>query len=135
MGVEWHTSLASGDDEIDGQHQEIFRRLQGLVDALEEGRRDEIPRMFEFLGDYVVQHFGAEERAMASCAFPGTNVHRAAHARFVRELADLRRLYEGTGPSFAIAVKAATWVRGWLEAHIYGADRVFARYLREAAPQ
>lgn len=134
MAVVWHPSLASGHDEIDGQHQEIFRRLGDLVDALEQGRRDEIPRMFQFLGDYVVLHFGEEERAMASCAYPGANVHRAAHARFVREYGELRALYETTGPSFAIAVKTATWVRGWLEGHIYGADQVFARFLREAGP-
>ena len=42
--------------------------------------------------------------------YPGANVHAAAHARFVREYADCG-LYEQTGPSFAIAVKTATWVQ------------------------
>ncbi len=131
MVVGWHPSLASGNAEIDGQHQEIFRRLGDLVAALERGRRDEIPRLFEFLGEYVASHFGAEERAMASSRFPGADVHAAAHARFVREYAELRRLYDAVGPSFAIAVKTATWVQDWLKAHIYGADRALARHLRE----
>lgn len=132
VALEWHPSLASGDGAVDGQHQEIFRRLGDLVAALEQGRRDEIPRMFDFLGDYVVAHFGAEERLMADSAFPGANVHRAAHARFVRDFRELRALYETTGPSFAIAVKTAIWVRGWLDRHIHGADRVFARFVRES---
>lgn len=130
--VQWHPSLASGHEEIDGQHQEIFRRLAGLVAALERGSRDEIPRLFDFLGDYVVSHFGAEERAMAATRYPGAGVHAAAHARFVREYRELRTLYDATGPSFAIAVKTATWVQDWLKAHIYGADRTLARHLREA---
>jgi hemerythrin len=133
MVVEWHPSLASGNAEIDAQHQEIFRRLSDLVEALERGRRDEIARLFSFLGEYVVDHFGAEERAMRASEYPGANVHRAAHERFVREYGDLRRLYEATGPSFAIAVKAATWVQGWLKSHIFGADRALARHLREGA--
>lgn len=130
--VQWHPSLASGNAEIDGQHQEIFRRLADLVGALERGRRDEIPRLFDFLGDYVISHFGAEERAMATVRYPGAGVHAAAHARFVKEFGELRALYDATGPSFAIAVKTATWVQDWLKAHIYGADRVLARFLRDA---
>lgn len=130
--VQWHPSLASGNSEIDGQHQEIFRRLAELVAALERGRRDEIPRLFDFLGEYVVSHFGAEEQAMASSGYPGAGVHAAAHARFVKEYGELRTLYDATGPSFAIAVKTATWVQDWLKAHIYGADRALARHLRAA---
>ncbi len=133
MAVQWHPSLASGNSEIDAQHQEIFRRLAALVSALERGSRDEIPRLFQFLGDYVVTHFGAEERAMASARYPGAGVHGAAHARFVKEYGELRALYEATGPSFAIAVKTATWVQDWLKSHIFGADRALARYLREVA--
>lgn len=127
----WHPSLATGDPEIDAQHQEILRRLGALVDALEEGRREEIPGMFQFLGDYVVQHFGAEERAMSGSAYPGANVHAAAHRRFVREYEDLRRLYAAAGPTQAVAVKTATWVLDWLRSHIYAADRALALHLRD----
>lgn len=131
MPVTWDPSLASGNAEIDGQHQEILRRLGELVAALERGSREEIGRMFEFLGTYVVEHFAAEEAAMRESAFPGANVHKAAHERFIREYEELRQLYEATGPSFAIAVKAATWVKDWLGTHIAGADRALARHLRE----
>jgi hemerythrin len=69
---------------------------------------------------------------MASSRYPGATVHAAAHARFVREYGELRNLYDATGPSFAIAVKTATWVRDWLKAHIHVADRALAHHLREA---
>ncbi len=133
MPIGWHPSLASGNADIDGQHQEIFRRLADLVEALERGSRDEISKMFDFLGDYVIEHFRAEERAMAASRYPGLNVHRAAHERFVREYGDLRRLFDTAGPTLAVAVKTATWVEDWLRSHIWGADRVLARHLREAA--
>ena len=130
MVVQWQDALTTGDAEIDARHEEMFRRLSALVGALEQGRRDEIPRTFEFLGEYLVDHFGAEERAMEERAYPGRNVHRAAHARFVREYGELRGLYEATGPSLAITVKTATWIQGWLRGHLFGADRAFAEYVR-----
>jgi hemerythrin len=132
MRVEWHPSLASGNAEIDGQHQELLRRLADLVEALECGRRNEIGGMFAFLGDYVVDHFAAEERAMERTAYPGRTVHVAAHARFVRQYAELREMYEQVGPCVGIAVKTATWIQDWLRSHIHGADRALARHLREA---
>ncbi|HEY6006027.1 MAG TPA: hemerythrin family protein [Anaeromyxobacter sp.] len=131
MPVAWHPSLASGNATIDAQHQELLRRLADLVEALESGRRHEIAGLFAFLGDYVVDHFDAEERAMERSAYPGRNVHVAAHARFVRQYAELREMYEQVGPCAAIAVKTATWIQDWLESHIYGADRALARHLRD----
>lgn len=135
MPVVWHPSLTSGNADIDGQHQEIIRRLADLVEALESGRRDEIGKMFEFLGDYVVEHFAAEELAMERTGYPGRNVHAAAHMRFVHQYAEIRRLYDAAGPSFAIAVRTATWIQDWLKAHVYGADRALARHLREGGDE
>lgn len=131
MPAGWHPSLTTGDPEIDEQHREILRRLADLVEALERGNRADIGKFFDFLGDYVVEHFGAEERAMRDSRYPGANVHVAAHQRFVREYGDLRKLYEAAGPSLAITVKTATWVEGWLRSHIFGADRALALHLRE----
>ncbi len=132
MSVRWDASLASGDAEIDGQHREILRRLEDLVTSLQAGRRQEIGKLFLFLGDYVAEHFAAEERAMERTGFPGRTVHAAAHARFVREYAELRLMYEEVGPARGIAVRASTWIRDWLDAHVHGLDRALARHLREA---
>lgn len=135
MPMAWHPSLTSGNADIDRQHQEIIRRLADLVESLEAGRREEIGKMFDFLGDYVVEHFSAEERAMERTRYPGRNVHAAAHVRFVKQYAELRGLYEAAGPSFAVAVRTATWIEDWLKAHIFGADRALARHLREVGAE
>jgi hemerythrin-like metal-binding protein len=135
MRVAWHPSLASGDDGIDVRHQELLRRLATLVEALEAGRRQEIAGLFAVLGDRVVDHFAAQERAMERSAYPGRNVHAAAHARFVRQYAELRAMYEQVGPCAGIAVKTATWIQDWLRSHVSGADRALARHLREAGEE
>jgi hemerythrin len=65
MGIPWTDSLAVGIPEIDQQHQELFLRLERLLRGIVGGEREEVGRLLEFLGDYVVRHFGAEERWMA----------------------------------------------------------------------
>jgi hemerythrin len=131
MRVEWDGSLALGHGEIDGQHREIFRRFGALVLAMEQGTQGEVGVLFEHLGEYVAQHFAAEERAMAASAYPGATVHAAAHARFAREYRELRALYEAAGARAAILVKTRTWIEGWLRGHIGRVDRALAAHLRE----
>jgi hemerythrin-like metal-binding protein len=133
MSVQWDPALALGHKEIDGQHRELFRRLAALVSAMESGGDQEIPLLFDFLGEYVTLHFAAEEKAMAATAYPGANVHAAAHARFVREYAELRALYEANGATAGVSVKTRTWIEDWLRAHIRCVDQAFARHLRSFA--
>lgn len=134
MSVQWDPALAVGHKDIDGQHRELFRRLGALVAAMEAGGEVEIPLLFDFLEDYVTQHFAAEEKAMAATAYPGANVHAAAHARFMREFGELRALYDANGATSGVSVKTRTWIEDWLRAHIQRVDHAFARHLRERAP-
>lgn len=131
--VQWEPALALGHAEIDAQHEELFRRFGALVQAMESGDRGEIGVAFDVLGEHVVKHFAAEERVMKETAYPGANVHAAAHARFVREYGELRSLFDANGATWGIVVKTRTWIEGWLRSHIAGVDQALARHLRAYA--
>jgi hemerythrin len=133
VAIEWSLDLALGHAEIDGQHQELFRRAEALSVALDAGDRSEVARLFEFLRSYVVEHFAAEEQVMRANAFPGYGVHHAAHQRFVRDFEDLRQLLHSAGPTAAVALRTRTWIVDWLVDHISHTDRAFARHLARAA--
>ena len=124
----WTPALAVGHDAIDLQHQELFRGVSRLVDAMAAGDRTSVSRLFDFLGDRFADHFAAEEELMRESGFPGYNVHRAAHERFVRDLQALRRLHEESGASAAVTIKARTWILEWLRSHI-GSNQLLARHL------
>ena len=128
--MEWTPALAVGHELIDAQHQELFRRFNALVSALTQADRAAVGQLFDFLGEYVVVHFSEEEKLMAATNYPAHAIHRAAHERFIRDYADLKRLYEAAGPSAAVTVKTQTWVFDWLKAHISGTDIRFAEWLR-----
>ncbi|HVO21040.1 MAG TPA: hemerythrin family protein [Anaeromyxobacter sp.] len=124
----WTPALAVGHDGIDLQHEELFRGAGRLVDAMVAGDRTAVSRLFDFLGDRFADHFAAEEQLMRESGFPGYNVHRAAHERFVRDLKALRRLHEESGANSAVAIKARTWILEWLRGHI-GSNQRLARHL------
>ncbi len=133
-GTGWTPALAVGHEEIDSQHQELFRRVASLVEAMTSGgTRAEIAGLFDFLGRYAVEHFAAEERLMVETAFPGYNVHRAAHERFIRDYESLRKLHDESGAAVAVAIKTRTWLAQWLTHHIGSTDQLLGRYLLKAS--
>lgn len=125
----WTPALALGHEEIDSQHQELFRRVGRLLEAMEAGDGERVVRFFDFLGTYVVDHFAAEERLMTESQFPGYNVHRAAHERYLRDYQSLRKLHQDSGASAAVAIKARTWLSEWLTHHIGSTDQLLGKFL------
>jgi hemerythrin len=128
MTTGWTPALAVGHDGIDLEHQELFRGAGRLVDAMSTGDRTAVSRLFDLLGDRFADHFAAEEELMRESGFPGYNVHRAAHERFVRDYQALRKLHEETGANAAVTIKARTWIVEWLRSHI-GSNQQLARHL------
>ncbi len=129
----WTPALVLGHEQLDGQHQELFRRAAELLEAMTAGDRATSGRLFEFLGGCVVEVFAAEERLMQESGFPGYNVHKAAHERFVRDYQALRKLHDESGASAAVAVKARTWLLEWLHRHIGSTDQQMARHVLSKA--
>ncbi len=133
MAIKWTQALAVGHPTIDGQHQELFRRLDKLLEAMMKGDRDEIGRLFDFLASYVVEHFGTEEKLMRDAGYAGYEMHKLAHERFVKDYLAFRKSYEDAGGGAALTIKLQNWVGDWLKAHIAGTDQVLAKALVKRA--
>jgi hemerythrin len=130
MALEWTSGLAVGVEEIDDQHQELFRRAQRLVLALRAGDRGEVEPLIRYLSDYVVSHFECEERCMARTEYPGLEAHRDAHRRFRDDFGELLREYQRKGPTPLMALTVSNWLAEWLQQHIGGSDVALARWLQ-----
>jgi hemerythrin len=128
--ISWDKSLETGEPEIDEQHQELFRRIDRLMAATQDRRaRAEVGRLLTFLGDYVVDHFRAEEQLMAEAGYPEIDHHRGEHQRFVEEYARLYQDYRAEGPGPVFVIKFGNRVTAWLTEHICRTDRRLADYL------
>lgn len=132
MAILWTPKLAVGVASIDMQHQELFQRLNQLLAAMEAKQSEgELGRMVTFLGDYVVTHFGAEERLMQQHAYPDFQAHKRAHEAFVHDFGRLRADLERMGPSPTMAVALNQRVCAWLMDHIGRTDRALGSFLSQ----
>lgn len=133
MVIEWTPSLSVGVEEIDRQHQELFRRAERLMVALRVGDRSEIAPLLEFLSEYAEAHFEAEEREMDRHAYPGAGEHRVEHDDFRKTLVKLSRDLEARGTSPLLVLSLHNWLSDWLRRHVGGADQALGRFLRAHA--
>jgi hemerythrin len=137
MAIAWTASMAVGVEEIDLQHKELFLRLNALLMAMREGHgKDEIGRTLEFLEDYVVEHFGAEDKLMVKFGYPiqAAQAHRKEHAEFVRTFGELKREAQApTGVGATFVLKLQRTVCDWLLSHIGKTDMALAQFLKTQA--
>ncbi len=129
---EWDSSLATGNEAIDSQHQGLFRLSAGLAAAAESddaGSQAVTDAVWE-LTDYVVQHFADEEAMMEASGYPVLGLHRSLHEQLT---ADVMALAQKVFASDEVdGAKLAAFLAGWLRGHIRGEDMAFVRTLNEA---
>jgi hemerythrin len=135
MVIEWTPSLAVGVEQIDDQHQELFRRAERLIHALRTGDRGEVEPLIHYLSDYVVSHFECEERWMSQVEYPGLEEHRDAHRRFKDDFREMTREYQRKGPTPLVALTVHNWLSEWLQQHVGGADVALGRWLNARGVQ
>ena len=132
MSLQWSENLASGSSDIDTQHKELIVRVNSLLLAVDKGTtaREEISKIVQYLTDYVVFHFGNEEKYMAKYNYSSATAHKAQHEQFVRTFMKLkdRLMMEGINAPLAQEIKDLSV--DWLVNHIKYSDRALGMYLK-----
>lgn len=127
--IEWTPTLAVGHDEIDAQHQELFRRANAFVEGLHDRTRQDVGILLSYLRLYVITHFGAEEDFMREASYPGYAQHKAEHDGFVKDLLALSTEHEKKKGPGLDAARVGAWIQRWLVAHVSARDTELAKYL------
>jgi hemerythrin len=132
--MKWTTDMAVGIETIDRQHQELFKRIGDLLQAIKEHRcRSEIDGTIRFLDDYAVFHFREEEQRMQEAGYAGLAEHRQQHASYLRNIAELKEqaaLPRIQGASYELSVTANQIVVDWIVDHIMKVDRKFGEFMK-----
>lgn len=132
MAIEWSDNYSIGVEAIDSQHKELFFHFDNLLKACNEGRGNkEVFRLFKFLDDYVIRHFGDEEKLQLECGYPDYQNHKLEHEKFKHQLKDLENSFtlESNGVYLVIATNKV--MVEWLIDHISKRDKDIARFLQE----
>ncbi len=131
MPIAWTVDLATGVDEIDDQHKELFRRIDNLLEACKQGKgKKEVEGVIAFLEDYVIQHFSEEERHMNERAYPEYGRHKVQHIEFMDNLRKLKDQFETEGPGVHVVLTTNRMVIDWLTNHIRKEDKALGSFLR-----
>jgi hemerythrin len=136
MAMQWDPRFAVGVPIIDQQHQELIEALNRLLAAMAASKgKEEVRGLLEFLGDYVVTHFAAEEQLMARHSYPDAAAHRAEHEAFVAEFKALHAEFMRAGATTGLVIKLNGRVCQWLREHIAGRDKNLATFVNRAPQQ
>lgn len=133
--MEWTEDLSVGNETIDGQHKELFKKINDLVLAINHSVcKYKISDVIKFLDDYIVFHFGEEEKMMLARSYPGYRAHKSEHERFKRDFErlklDLSKLEGGKKPgSYDLSVRTNQAVVDWILEHIARIDKKFGEFL------
>ena len=131
MKAEFTSNLVTGNKTIDEQHKELISKINDLLDAVETSQGQATAmRMLNFLNDYVVYHFEAEENLQKEVGYPGLADHQKQHESLKQTVAALTEMLteeEGASPAFVEQLNKK--VVEWLYKHIEGYDRSVAEYI------
>jgi hemerythrin len=121
-----------GNEAIDRQHQEIFRKHGEFLSACKNGKgRDALLEMLGFLGTYVDQHFVLEEKLMREKHYPDIDEHAGEHHEFRRIVASLRAQLAEQGPTLSLLAETNRKLLDWLVDHIRKSDKALAGFLNQ----
>jgi hemerythrin len=131
--ITWDDTFRTGNHLVDTQHQELFRMVNELHEAIVTGRgKDVLNPTLEKLVNYTVQHFGAEEALMRKVGYPAFQVHRSRHLHLAEKVKDLVGKY-GRG-ELVVSITLSRFLADWLQHHILDNDLALIQYVQAQKP-
>ena len=128
----WNKDLETGNTVVDGQHKEIFRLVQQVLDAdAFDNRQERIETAMAFLSNYAINHFAGEEALMVESSYPGYDKHKEIHDNFVMQVVEFVEKFKKEGDTISISDAINNFVVAWLKEHIMGNDKAMAIHYKQ----
>jgi hemerythrin len=132
MASLWNDSYLIGVEKVDNQHKELFKRVETLFNACNQGKgRDEVAGILQFLQDYVVEHFKSEEELQLKYDYPEYVSHKAMHEAFVKDFLELKKGFEANGTNGLFVIQVNKKVINWLTQHVAKVDKALGLFLKD----
>ena len=130
MALYWDDTLLLGHTEIDEQHRAIFAQFDRLSQACQQGQGEEVlNELFEYLDDYVNQHFSREEAFMAEHDYPKLAEQQEQHARFRQMVQEMRTVDSEDKSAHHLSVMVRRELILWFIQHIKHLDQEMVDYI------
>jgi hemerythrin len=126
--IAWTPALAVGIEEIDAQHQELFRSAEAFASGIGERSPAQVGALLTYLRRYAAAHFSEEEGWMREFCYPEQDAHAAQHERFLCDLDELAREHARGDPGLT-PMRVAAWLGHWLTDHVAASDTKLAGFV------
>lgn len=126
--IEWNDSLSVNVAEVDRQHKVLIGLLNQLHEGATQGKGNEtLRKILNELTEYTKSHFAYEERVLKEHSYPEYDGHKESHDRLANQVLKFNEQFQsGSG---ALSADLFMFLRAWLNGHIRGSDRAYARFL------
>jgi hemerythrin-like metal-binding protein len=123
MQSAWNPSLAVGVSTVDNEHQEIFRQVALMHQAMADGKgQAELKKIIDFVDDYIVTHFSHEEKLMNEYRCPVAEANKQAHNTFITNFKILKTKFDAKGANSSLVLDISSMISDWLIKHIHQID-------------
>lgn len=132
----WKEKYRIGVPLIDGQHEELFRRVTEFVETLRssggwEQKVKQVNETLTFMNGYVVTHFHDEEAYQKKIGYPEWEKHKKIHDDMVRYVGEVTAEYEQEGYQEPLMQQFGGKLLAWLINHVAAEDQKIADYAKE----
>lgn len=129
----WKERYSFGIPLIDNQHKELFKRVNALVNAVLSNtpwdiQKQAVNETLIFMQEYVIAHFGEEEKLQKQVQFPDYLYHKKQHDDMVRYVAETIEEFENHGHDQTLIKQFAGKLLAWLINHVATEDVKIANY-------
>ncbi|WP_301100573.1 bacteriohemerythrin [Propionivibrio sp.] len=126
--LSWSNQYLIGNEVIDAEHQELFRRINAFHDHwLEKRDQQSIAHLLNQLVNYAQTHFRHEEDIMRDAGFPRLVEHQKIHESMIETIFNLRQSFEEK--NIHLEMDTMKFVKDWLVNHIVDSDYMFRNFL------
>lgn len=122
----WKEEYKIGNEKIDAQHKELFRKIEELVaiemTGNEEENRKECLKLLDFLISYSILHFETEEEFQKEKGYVSYSQHVRLHNEFRNTVISYRKSMEKNFSRDSLKKFTGTLMT-WLTMHVCNCDR------------
>lgn len=131
MKYELTKDLETGNVIIDGEHRELFRAVNALMDACGKGQgRAAVEPALKFLLSYVDKHFNHEEQLQSKSGYPNMAAHKQFHEGYKRKLREIAGKIPAAGPGMTDLANLNSHI-AVLVSHIKTEDKRLGAFLKQ----
>ena len=115
-------------DELNRHHKKIMEYINSIHSMIKAGAAPaSINKILKQMADFVVMHFGAEEKYFVKFGYKDYEAHKKIHDKLLGQVRDIVAKLDAGEEINMIAL--LTFLRDWLKDHIQGTDRKHSDFM------